>query len=68
MPLLNAKMHPAADEVVTVDPRLLVEEEVTVRKASTQLKNLKIANHYHGSLLSSVLFTLFSISQQQAIL
>ena len=41
MPLLNAKMHPAADEVVTVDPKLLVEEEVTVRKASTPAEKLE---------------------------
>ena len=41
MPLLNAKMHPAANEVVTVDPKLLVEEEVTVRKASTPAEKLE---------------------------
>ena len=41
MPLLNAKMHPSADEVVTVDPKLLVEEEVTVRKASTPAEKLE---------------------------
>lgn len=34
-------MHPAANEVVTVDPKLLVEEEVTVRKASTPAEKLE---------------------------
>ena len=34
-------MHPSADEVVTVDPKLLVEEEVTVRKASTPAEKLE---------------------------
>ena len=46
----------------------LLKKKSQLEKLLLQLKNLKIANHYHGSLLSSVLFTLFSISQQQAIL
>lgn len=41
MPLVNAKMHPDAANVVTVDPKLLVEEEVVEKKAETIAEKLE---------------------------
>lgn len=41
MPLVNAKMHPEAKDVVTVDPKLLVEEVYEEKKATTAAEKLE---------------------------
>lgn len=41
LPLLNAKMHPAPEEVVAVDPALLVDEEIQVKKPETPAEKLE---------------------------
>ena len=68
MPLLMLRCIRQQMKLLQLILSYLLKKKSQLEKLLLQLKNLKIANHYHGSLLSSVLFTLFSISQQQAIL
>lgn len=45
LPFINAKMHPAENEVITVNPELLVEAEVVYKKPETpaeKIENSKI--------------------------
>lgn len=41
MPFVNAKMHPAPEDVISVDPKLLVEEEVPERHSTTIAEKLE---------------------------
>ena len=41
MPLVNAKMHPAPQDTVTIDPKLLVDDEVVDMKATTIAEKLE---------------------------
>lgn len=41
MPFVNAKMHPDKEHVVTIDPKLLVEEKVEVQKAETPAQKME---------------------------
>ena len=41
LPFINAKMHPSPDQVVTVDPALLVEEERVYKKPETPAEKIE---------------------------
>ena len=50
LPIINMKMHPEPDEVISVDPDLLVEEEEVLEVADTPAKKLE-----QSSILSYVI-------------
>lgn len=41
LPFINAKMHPSPDEVITVDPELLIEKEVVYKKPETPAEKIE---------------------------
>lgn len=55
MPLLNRAMYPADDEVVTVDPKLLVEPEETVVNHANMTPAEKIENSKVVSIILGVM-------------
>ncbi len=52
LPLINAKMHPAPEGVFVVDPALLKDEQVAVKKAETPAE--KLESNPLGSIIIAV--------------
>ena len=59
LPFINAKMHPAPDEVITVDPALLVEDEVVWKKPETPAE--KIENSPISSAIIAIAGVVFLV-------
>jgi len=55
MPIVNAKMHPSAKDVVVIDPKLLVEEEAVKDDIKTPAQKLE------HSVIMSMLIVLISL-------
>ncbi|MGN0659745.1 MAG: TIGR00366 family protein [Emergencia sp.] len=59
LPFINAKMHPSADEVITVDPALLVDEVREYKKPETPAE--KIENSIVPSAIIAVAGIVFLV-------
>ena len=46
MPIVNAKMHPAKDKVVAIDPKLLVEVKIAKPENKTPAQKLEKQQNY----------------------
>ena len=55
MPIVNAKMHPVAQDVIAIDPKLLVEEEIVAPKKDTPAQKME------NSVIMSMLVVILSV-------
>lgn len=59
LPFINSKMHPSPDEVVTVDPNLLIEDAVVFKKPETPAE--KVENAIWPSAVISIAGLIFLV-------